>query len=74
MENFLAIGAEELGAEVKKGEKVAKGGLMGNVEYGIDSITGKESNLLGFVTGKNGKSYLVAVSGKLLEGWEKVND
>ncbi len=72
MENFVAIGADELGLKVKKGDKLVKGCLSGILEYGKDN-KGNESNTLGFVKcGK--KSYLASINDRLLRGWEKSND
>jgi hypothetical protein len=72
--SFVAIGNDELGAKVKKGDKVIKDGLSGILEYGIDEKTGKLSNLLGFVEAQDGKSYVVSVRDQLVFGWEKCDD
>ena len=71
MKNFVAIGNDELGSAVKKGDKVVnhKMGLEGTMEYGTDE-SGKESNKLGFITTEYGNSYLVALDGKLVFEWE----
>lgn len=74
---MLAIGNDELGAYVKKGDTVTKSTrghtMSGVVEYGTDA-NGKETDMLGFVTIQEGNefktSYLVSVKGQLLEGWE----
>lgn len=73
---MIAIGNDELGAPVKKGDYVVKGALKGVLQYGTDEA-GKETDLLGFITtdafassGGEDKSYLVSIKGRLLEGWE----
>lgn len=72
MENFVAIGSDELGTAVKKGDKLVKGNLSGILEYGKD-VNGKENNLLGFVTcGEH--YYLVAINDQLVFGWEKCDE
>lgn len=68
--NMLAIGNDELGEYVKKGDRVRRGELEGVVEYGTE--TGKETNLLGCVTVEDGTSYLVAIKDQLIGGWEKI--
>ena len=73
MENFLAIGKEELGPKVKKGDRVAKGDLSEVLEYGKDGKTGKESSLIGFVTVEC-VTYIVSIEDNLICGWEKCYD
>ncbi len=68
MNNFVAVGNDELGGDVKKGDIVIKGDMKGVVEYGKDGTTDKESSVLGFVTVEDGASYLVAIQNKLVFG------
>lgn len=70
---MIAVGNDELGAYVKKGDYVIKGALRGIVKYGTDGED-KETDLLGFITTEKGSSYLVSVNGQLLEGWEIQNE
>ena len=77
MENFVAIGADEMGNRVKKGDRLTNtvnGKVVsGILKYGTDASTGKESDLLGIVEiYENGKaiSYLATVASKLVGGWE----
>lgn len=72
MENFVAIGNDELGMSVKKGDKLVKGKLSGILEYGKDGTTGKESNVMGFVTAADGESYVATIKDQLVFGWERV--
>ena len=67
---MLAIGNEELGDSVKKGDWVMNPELniKGQLEYGNDE-SGKESSMLGFISVK-GKSYLASLNNKLIPGWE----
>lgn len=69
---MLAIGNDELGEYVRKGDRVRRGELEGIVEYGTDGETGKETNVLGCVTVADGTSYLVAIKDQLIGGWEKI--
>ncbi len=69
-ENFLAVGQDELGG-TKKGDLVSFNGTVGKIQYGI-MADGKETNLLGYVDSKDGKSYLVAIKDKLLRGATKI--
>ena len=61
-----------IGNAVKKGDMVTRGTLKGRLEHGEDSDTGRENDILGFITVENGSSYLVAIAGRLLEGWSKL--
>ena len=70
---MMAIGEDELGAPVKKGDLVTNSVLSGTVEYGTDASTGKECGLLGFISCED-KQYLVSIAGKLLSGWRIEND
>ncbi len=70
MENFVAVGKDELGDPVKKGDAVVNGELSGNVSYALDS-SGNESDLLGFVT-IDEDDWVVSIGGKLVFGWKKV--
>ncbi len=70
MNDFVAIGNEELGDSVKKGDTVVNGELLGNVTYAWDS-SGNESDLLGFVT-IDEDDWVVSIGGKLVFGWKKV--
>lgn len=74
MEPYIAIGNDELKLTVKKGDLITNGHLKGRLEYGKDGTTGKESNVLGFVTALDGHSYVASIKDKLLSGWEKCND
>jgi len=67
---MLAIGNEELGDSVKKGDWVinTKYNFKGQLKYCNDE-SGKESQLLGFVSNED-KSYLVSINNKLIPGWE----
>lgn len=72
LNNFVAVGADELGDVVNKGDLVQSlSGHSGCVEYG-KTENGKETNLLGFITAANGTPYLVAIKGKLLKGCVKL--
>lgn len=71
---FVAIGNDELGDSVKKGDLLCKGDMKGRLEYGKDRTTGEESSVLGFVTVEDGTSYLVAIQNKLVFGWEKYDE
>lgn len=73
MEPYVAIGGDEMGGPVRKGDRVVnkKLGLSGVLEYGTDGDTGRESPVLGFVTVEDGTSYMVALQNKLVFGWEK---
>lgn len=72
MENFIAIGNDELGNLVKKGDKLIKGELSGTLQYGTNA-DGKETNIMGFVT-VGETAYLAAIKDQLVFGWEKAND
>ena len=82
-ETFVAIGNDELlkttelGLKVNKGDKLVKGLLSGILEYGKDGTTGKESNILGFVTAVDSQgeshSYVAVIKDQLVFGWEKSN-
>lgn len=74
MNNFVAIENDELGLKVKKGDKLVKGCLSGILEYAKERTTGKESNVLGFVTTEDGESYVAAIKDQLVFGWEKAYD
>ena len=74
MENFVAVGNDELGLKAKKGDKLVKGHLSGILEYGKDGTTGKESNVLGFVTAEDGESYVATIKDQLVFGWEKYDE
>lgn len=75
MEPYVAIGNDELGQPVRKGDKVVnhKLKLSGFLEHGTDGDTGRESTMLGFVS-VDGEHYLVAINNQLAFGWEKCND
>ncbi len=70
---MLAIGNDELGDTVKKGDKVTNDDVMtGFVEYSTD-LNGKELDIVGAI--KIGKdSYLVSIRGRLLSGWRKCDE
>lgn len=68
MENFVAVENDELGSAIKKGDTVIRGDLKGVVQYGKDGTTGKESNMLGFVS-IDGCDYLVSIKDQLVFGW-----
>ena len=70
---MLAIGNNELGETVKKGDKlVNQKGDIGILEYGTDN-EGKESSMLGFV--KIGEHcYLASIRDRLMSTWEKYNE
>lgn len=70
MENFVAVENDELGSAIKKGDTVIRGDLKGVVQYGKDGTTGKESNMLGFVS-IDGCQYLVSIKDQLVFGWIK---
>lgn len=71
---FVAVGNDELGGTVKKGDRVVNDkGLEGFVEYGKDGTTGEESSVLGFVTCGDA-SYLVSIAGKLFKDWRVENE
>lgn len=70
---MLTVGNDELGEYVRKGDFVRKGELEGHIEYGNDE-TGKESDILGFVTIEDGTSYIVSIKNKLVYGWEKYHE
>lgn len=66
-ENFLAIGNEELGESVKKGDLVQCGvcDKQHPLECGINNRTKQEDSMLMFYKcGKN--AYLAAVAGQLI--------
>lgn len=69
---MMAVGNDELGLSVKKGDFVVKGELAGHLQYGKDGETGEESNTLGFIT-VDDKSYLVSVNDQLLAGWKIID-
>jgi len=70
---MIAVGNDELGGTVKKGDQVINDqGLTGVVEYGTDG-TGKESSLLGFVKIED-TLFLVSLEDKLLLDWRVVED
>lgn len=72
MNNYFAVGNDELGEEVKKGDLVHSiSGHIGEVEYGTTE-DGRETNILGFITAANGTPYLVAVNGRLIKGCIKL--
>ncbi len=73
---YVAIGNDELGASVKKGDLVRSDSdnLQGYLDHGTDMNTGKESTIMGFVSVKGGASYLVSIQGKLLDGWRIINE
>lgn len=72
---YIAVGNDELGSTVRKGDRVVNDkGLSGIVEYGKNGDTGEESNMLGFVTVKDGTSYLVSINDKLFLDWRVQND
>lgn len=60
---FIAMGNEELGDDV--GDKVIcpNCGKLHDVEFGVDTKTGKKSEILGFVSCGD-TQYLVAINGK----------
>ena len=68
-DEYFAIGNDELGGTVKKGDKVTNGTYTGIVEYGIDTISGKETNLMGFITTEDDKHYLVSLKDRLIKDW-----
>ena len=77
---MLAIGNDELGGTVKKGQRVRRHYTMtydeiqeGIVEHAKDE-EGKETDLLGFITTEKGDAYLVSIKGQLLEGWKIVHE
>ena len=63
---FMAVGADELGDTIQKGDYVSYNGNEGIVQYCTDEA-GKESNLLCFIKGEP-HDYLVGINGKLLKG------
>lgn len=71
MKDFFDVGNDELGEKVKKGDLISKGKLSGYLHYGIDTSTGKEDNLLGYIIAEDNNLYLVAIKNRLLIGWEK---
>lgn len=72
MNDFIAVGNDELGGSVKKGDTVVhEDGRTGPLFFGIDGKTGEESTVLGFINVGN-NSYLVAIAGKLMKGWRKI--
>lgn len=64
---WLARGNEEVGQTVKKGDWIVFGEHEGKLQYGKD-MDGKESDVIGYIKVKNGKTYLVAVQNQLLKG------
>lgn len=70
MENFVAVGNNELGETVKKGDILVRGHLKGALQYSVDE-TGKEYNMLGFIEVADGECYLATIKDKLVFGWEK---
>lgn len=72
---FLAVGNDELGAEVKKGDiVVSNSGYIGTLKYGVNLNTGKETPSLGYIHTDDGDALIVSVAGKLLNGWRKQDD
>lgn len=71
-ESYVAIGNDELGGSVKKGDKVTNGTYTGIVEYGVDTRTNKETNVMGFITTEEGSSYLVSIQDQLVGDWRVV--
>lgn len=70
---FVAVGNDELGRYVKKGDLLQKGKLKGCLKYGTDE-SGKESNVIGFVTVEDGTTYLAAIKDQLVFEWEKADE
>jgi hypothetical protein len=70
VENYVAVGNDELGTEVKKGDWVVKGNLRGQVEYATDE-NGPSLGIIGYTTVADGTSYIVAIEGRLAFGWKK---
>lgn len=60
---MLAIGNNELGAEVGETAQCPHCGTAYHVEYGVDAETGLPTNIIGFVR-CGSDSYLVAVGGR----------
>ncbi len=69
---MLAVGNDELGESVHKGDTIKNEMGQGILEYGI-GMDGKESSRLGFITIRD-VSYLVSIGNQLLNGCEKVID
>lgn len=63
---FIAIGEDELGDTIQKGDYVTNGEVEGFVQYAIDEY-GNYTNLLCFIKGIP-HDYLVGINGKLLKG------
>lgn len=74
IENFMAIGADEVSQPDKEGDLVenVRTGKRGVIELGKDS-DGRKSNVIFFIT-EDGSSYIVGVGGKLLNHWCVVPD
>ena len=70
MKDFFAVGNDELGELVSKGDTIKFGKLIGKLEYGKNEA-GHESNLLGFITVET-NMYLVAIGDRLLKGCVKL--
>ena len=70
---FVAVGNDELGSYVKKGDLLQNGKLKGCLTYGTDE-SGKESNVMGFVTVEDGTTYLAAIKDQLVFEWEKADE
>lgn len=73
---FLAIGNEEIDGrpEVFEGDIINFHGHEMQVHYGDNIKNGvrSKSNMIGCVTTSDGKSYVVAIDGKLMNGFEIV--
>lgn len=65
---MIAVGNNEIGEYVEKGDYVVNGKLEGTLKYGT-TPEGKENTIIGFITTEEGRNYLVAIHNRLLEGW-----
>lgn len=63
---MFAVGNDELGDNITKGDLVAYGTMQGVVKYGVDE-SGNEDSILGFIS-VDGVCYLVSINNKLLPG------
>ena len=67
---MLAVGADELGEDIREYTECPNCGELHRVRYGhavMKDGTMKPSKTLGFVKCDNGSSYLVAIDGKELK-------
>lgn len=77
MDNFVAIGNDELGAPVNEGDVLVKGNLRGKLELATVSGTGEKTKTLGVVTvdvDGESVSYVACIAGSLAFGWEHEHD